>query len=195
MASADTGRGVGLGGPLLRRMSENWWLFLVRGILAIIFGIIALAWPGVTLLTFAILFGVYAIVDGITAIMAAIRGDGVMPRWWLILVGITGIVAGLIAIFWPDITVLLLITFIGAWAVVRGIFEIIGAISLRREIDNEWTLILGGVISVLFGVIVLIAPGGGALALAWLIGIVAIAAGVMFIGLAFRLRRHYRASA
>lgn len=192
MTQADMGP-IGLGGPLLRRMAENWWLFLLRGVLAILFGIAAIAWPGMTLLTLAIIFGVYAIIDGVMSLMAAVRGDGRMPRWWLTVVGIAGVLAGLIAIFWPDITVLLLITFMGAWFVIRGIFEIIGAFALRREIDNEWTLVLGGVVSVLFGLIILIAPGGGALALAWLIGTIAIVGGIMFIGLALRLRRHHNA--
>ncbi|MGD9738734.1 MAG: HdeD family acid-resistance protein [Bauldia sp.] len=184
---------TGLGGPLLRRMSENWWLFLVRGVLAIIFGVIAIAVPIATVITLAIIFGIYAIIDGVMALASAIRGDSKMPRWWLVIVGIAGIAAGILAIVWPDLTALLLITFIGAWAVVRGVFEIIGAIALRREIDNEWMLILGGVLSVLFGVFVLIAPGAGAIALAWLIGIAALLLGIMLVGLAFRLRRHHSA--
>lgn len=186
---------AGLGGPLLRRMSENWWLFLVRGILALIFGVVAIVVPIATVITLAIIFGVYAIIDGVMALASAVRGDSKMPRWWLIIVGLAGLVAGILAIVWPGITALLLIAFIGAWAVVRGVFEIIGAISLRREIDNEWMLILGGALSVLFGVFVLLAPGAGAIALAWLIGIAAILLGVTLCGLAFRLRRHHKAGA
>lgn len=176
-------------------MSENWWLFLIRGVLALIFGIVAIAVPIATVITLAIIFGIYAVIDGVMALASAIRGDSKMPRWWLIIVGLAGVAAGILAIVWPDLTALLLITFIGAWAVVRGIFEIIGAIALRREIDNEWMLILGGALSVLFGAFVLIAPGAGAIALAWLIGVAAILLGIMLCGLAFRLRRHHTAGA
>lgn len=191
MTQADIGQ-IGLRSPLLRRMAENWWLFLVRGIVAILFGVAAIALPGITLGTLVIFFGAYAIVDGVMSIAAAIRGDSRMPRWWLVVVGLSGIAAGLLAIVWPAITALLLLTFIGAWAVVRGLFEIIGAIALRREIDNEWMLIFGGLLSVLFGIFVLVAPGAGALALIWVIGIIAILIGVTLVGFAFRLRRHSR---
>jgi uncharacterized membrane protein HdeD (DUF308 family) len=176
--------------PLLTPLARNWGLIALRGVLAILFGIVCIAWPGVALTTFIWLFAVFALVDGVFSIGAAITGGSMMPRWWLAVVGIAGIAAGLIAAFNPGATALVLLTFIGAWSIVRGIFEIAGAIAVRKEIDNEWMLILGGAISVLFGLYVLIFPGEGALAILVVIGIWSIIAGVMMIGFAFRLRRH-----
>jgi len=175
---------------LLHALAKNWWLLLLRGIAAIIFGILAFAWPGITLLTLVILYGAYALVDGVLSIWAAIGGGSATPRWWLIVVGLLGIAAGLLTFFWPGITAFVLLMFIGAWALVHGIFEIIGAIRLRKEIDNEWMLILSGVLSVLFGAAMLIMPGAGALALIWVIGAYSIIFGVLFIGFAFRLKNH-----
>jgi len=175
---------------LLHALAKNWWLLLLRGIAAIIFGILAFAWPGITLLTLVILYGAYALVDGVLSIWAAIGGGGATPRWWLVVVGLLGIAAGLLTFFWPGITAFVLLMFIGAWALVHGIFEIIGAIRLRKEIDNEWMLILSGALSVLFGAAMLIMPGAGALALIWVIGAYSIIFGVLFIGFAFRLKNH-----
>jgi len=180
--------------PLLRELSKHWWLLLLRGIAAIAFGVLAFIWPGLTLLTLVILYGVFAIIDGVLALAAVFGRTGPdVPKWWLVLTGILGIGAGLIALFWPGITALVLIIFIGAWAIVRGIMEIIAAIQLRKEIEGEWLLILAGVLSVLFGLGVLLYPGAGAVALAWLIGIYAIAIGVVMIMLALRLRKHHAA--
>lgn len=194
MTTADANPPPLLRGALLRPLARNWWLILLRGLAAILFGILAFAWPSLTVLTFVVLFAVYAIVDGMMSLAAAARGDSRMPRWWLIIVGIAGLVAGAVAIFSPDVTALLLITFIGWWSIVRGAFEIAGAIALRREIDNEWMLIVAGALSILFGAIVVIFPGTGALALVWLIGSYAIVAGVMLVGLSLRLRNHLNAA-
>jgi uncharacterized membrane protein HdeD (DUF308 family) len=112
-----------------------------------------------------------------------------MPRWWLIAVGVAGIGAALLAVFMPEMTAMLLVTFIGLWALVKGLFEIVGAIAVRKEIDSEWMLIFGGALSVLFGLAAVIAPGAGALALLWLIGIYAILSGAMLIAFALRLRK------
>jgi uncharacterized membrane protein HdeD (DUF308 family) len=138
-----------------------------------------------------ILYGAFALIDGVLALAASFtsRSDTV-PRWWLVLTGILGIAAGLIAMFWPGITALVLIMFIGAWAIVRGVMEILAAIQLRKQIEGEWLLVLAGVLSVLFGLGVLIFPGTGALALIWLIAIYAIAIGIVMIMLALRLRAH-----
>jgi uncharacterized membrane protein HdeD (DUF308 family) len=180
--------------PLLHELSKHWWLLLLRGIAAVVFGVLAFIWPGLTLLTLVILYGAFAIVDGVLALAAVFGRTGPdVPKWWLVLTGVLDIGAGLIALFWPGITALVLIIFIGAWAIVRGIMEIVAAIQLRREIEGEWLLILAGVLSVLFGLGVLIYPGAGAVALAWLIGIYAIAIGVVMIMLAIRLRKHHTA--
>jgi uncharacterized membrane protein HdeD (DUF308 family) len=180
--------------PLLHALAKNWWLLLLRGIAAIIFGVLAFIWPGLTLLVLVILYGAYALVDGVLSLAAAVMGrGGPVPTWWLVVVGLLGIAAGILTFVWPGITALVLILFIGAWALVTGIFEIIGAIRLRKEIDDEWMLILSGVLSVLFGLGVMILPGAGALALIWVIAIYAIIFGVLMIALALRLRKHSQA--
>jgi uncharacterized membrane protein HdeD (DUF308 family) len=180
-----------LGRPMLHALADRWWLLLLRGIAAILFGILAFIWPGLTLVTLVLMFGAFALVDGAIVLGAAFSGAAKpVPTWWLILVGLLGIAAGIVTFLWPGMSAILLVVFIGAWAVAHGIFEIIGAIQLRKEIENEWMLILGGIISVIFGIIVLIAPGAGALALVWWIAIYSIVFGVMFVAFSLRLRNH-----
>jgi len=184
-----------VGGPLvapvlLHALAKNWWLLLLRGIAAVLFGVLALGWPGLTLLTLILLYGTFALVDGVVAIIAAVTGGAPAARWWLAIVGLLGIGVGALTFIWPGMTALILLFFIGGWALATGVFQIVGAIRLRKEIENEWLLILSGVISVLFGLGVLLYPGAGALALIWVIGAYAIIAGVLYIGLAFRLKKH-----
>jgi len=174
----------------LHALAKNWWLLLLRGIAGILFGVLAFIWPGITLLTLIIFYGAYALLDGIFAIAAAIRGGDMQSRWWLILIGVLGIAAGLLTFLWPGLTALVLTSFIGAWSLIHGIFEIVGAIKIRKEIDNEWWLILSGALSVLFGLALLIMPGAGALALIWIIGIYSIIFGGLLVGFALRLKKH-----
>jgi uncharacterized membrane protein HdeD (DUF308 family) len=176
--------------PLLRSLAENWWLLLLRGIAAVVFGVLAIFWPGITLLALAYLFAAYALVDGVFALGAAVFGHtgNMMPRWWLAIVGVIGIVAGLLAFAWPGLTALLLLLLIASWAIIIGVLEVVGAIYLRKEIEGEWWLIVSGLLSVAFGVILFARPGAGALGLIWVIGIYAILAGGSLIGLAYRLR-------
>jgi len=175
---------------MVHALAKNWWLLLLRGIAAIIFGVLAFAWPGLTLLTLILFYGAFALVDGVLAIIAAITGGAPAPRWWLAIIGLLGIAAGLLTFLMPGLSALVLLFFIAGWAIATGMFQIIGAIQLRKEIDNEWMLILSGVVSVLFGVIVLIAPGAGALGLIWAIAVYSIVFGISFVALAFRLRNH-----
>ena len=177
----------------LHVISRNWWLLLLRGVISILFGIAAFAWPGLTVLALALLFGAYALADGVLALIAAVSGgsDRSAPAWWLALVGVLGIAAGIIAFLWPGKTAFILVVMIGVWAVMIGIFEIIGAIRLRQEIDDEWWLIAAGILAVLFGLAILIAPGAGALALVWLIATYAILAGILMIAFSFRLKGHH----
>src|SRR3712207_6222285 len=130
--------------PMLHALARNWWLILLRGIGAVLFGVLAFVWPGVTLVTLMLLYGTYALVDGVLAIAAAIMGGSPAPRWWLAIVGLLGILAGLITLFMPGVTALLLLFFIAFWAIAIGVMQVIGAIRLRKEIDNEWMLIAGG---------------------------------------------------
>ena len=177
--------------PMLHALAKSWWLVLLRGIAAILFGLFAFAWPGLTLITLVLLYGAYALVDGAFALAAAFTGAAKpVPTWWLVLVGLFGIAAGLVTFLWPGITALVLIVFIGAWAIAHGIFEIVGAIKLRKEIDDEWLLIAAGALSVIFGLVVLVAPGAGALGLIWAIGSYAIVFGILLVGLSLRLRKH-----
>lgn len=175
---------------ILQALAKKWWLLLLRGIVAVLFGILAFAWPGLTLVTLVIFYGAYALVDGIVALAAAFGGGETTPRWWLAIVGIAGIAAGLVTFYWPGITALVLITLIGAWILAHGVMEIIGAIKLRNEIDNEWLLILSGLLSVVVGIVVLAQPGAGALALVWLIAGYAVAFGILMIALSLRLKSH-----
>lgn len=176
--------------PILAGLAKNWWLILLRGLCAILFGILTFAWPGVTLFTLVILYGAFAFADGILSLIASIRGGAPAPRWWLALVGILGIAVGILTVLWPGITGIVLLFFIAGWAIANGIMEIIGAIRLRKEIDDEWWLIASGVLSVLFGVMIALRPGAGALALVFVIGTFAIIYGVMLVAFAFRLRQH-----
>jgi uncharacterized membrane protein HdeD (DUF308 family) len=181
--------------PMLHALAKCWWLLLLRGVAGIAFGILAFLWPGLTLLTLVILYGAFALVDGVLSLIAAFTGSAKpVPTWWLVVVGLLGIAAGIVTFAWPGITAIVLVLLIGAWALVHGIFEIIGAIQLRKEIDNEWWLILSGVLSVIFGLIVLFLPGAGALGLIWGIAAYSIAFGIMFIGLALKLRKHSHAA-
>jgi uncharacterized membrane protein HdeD (DUF308 family) len=190
MVQVDRHAGIGLGATMVHALAKNWWLLFLRGIAAIIFGVLALAWPGMTLLTLILFYGAFTLIDGVLAIIAAITGGAPTPRWWLAIVGLLSIAAGLLAFLMPGLTAIVLLYFIAGWAIATGVFQTIGAIKLRKEIDNEWLLILGGIISVLFGVAMMVAPGAGALALVWVIGIYAVIIGVLLVALSIRLKKH-----
>jgi uncharacterized membrane protein HdeD (DUF308 family) len=175
---------------LVHALARYWWLILLRGIAAIGFGVLAFIWPGITLVTLILFWGAFTLIDGVLALAHAIMGGNMGSRWWLALIGVAGIAAGVLTFMWPGVTALILLWFIAAWAIVLGVFQIMGAIRLRREIDNEWTLILGGGLSVLFGLVLLVAPGAGALALIWVIGAFAIALGILLVMAALRLKKH-----
>lgn len=174
---------------MVSAFSRYWWLLVLRGVLAIIFGILALVLPGAAIFALVILFGVYALVDGVMAVIAATRGRDTNQRWWVLLLeGLAGIIAGIIALVWPGITAVALLFVIAFWAIVTGILEIAAAIRLRREINNEWALGLTGALSVILGIVLLVNPGAGALGLIWAIGIYAILFGVLMIYLGIRVR-------
>ncbi len=175
---------------LARVLCDNWWLFLLRGLAAIVVGVLAFIWPGITLITLVLFYGAFTLVDGVFSLVAAVRGGGVVPRWWLVLVGVLGVLVGIGTFAWPGLTALVLVFFVAGWGIATGIFQIIGAIQLRKEIDNEWLLILSGAASVLFGILLFAMPGPGALVLVWIFGIYAVVYGVLMIGFALRLRRH-----
>ena len=164
--------------PLLHALERNWWLLLLRGLAAILFGLLALIWPALTLTALILLYGAFALTDGLIALITAIRGGGLIPRSWLAFVGVLGIVTGVLTFLWPRLTALLLLYFIAGWAIAVGVAQIVGAIKLRKEIANDWLLITAGGLSVLFGVILFLAPSAGALALTFAIGMYAIVYGI-----------------
>src|SRR6476660_7266817 len=135
------------GRPMLHALARRWWLILLRGIVAILFGILAFVWPGITLVTMVLFWGAFMLIDGILALMNAIMGGNPGSRWWLALVGIAGIAAGILTFASPGAALVVLLAFIAAWAIVLGIFQIIGAIRMRKEIDNEWSIGLSGALS------------------------------------------------
>ena len=175
---------------MLHALEKNWWLFLLRGVVAILFGGLALTWPAITLVALTLVYGAYALADGILAIIAAIKGGSLAPRWWLALVGVVGILFGALTLLWPGITALILLFLIAGWSIASGVMQIVGAIRLRKEIPNEWLLVAGGVLSVLFGSVLFLFPGAGALGLVFTIGVFAIVYGVLLISFALRLRKH-----
>ena len=173
---------------MLEKISRNWWMFALRGVVAIIFGVVAFAQPEQALQALVLVFGAYAFVDGIFAMFAGIAARGYFERWWaMLLEGMAGIVIGLLTFLWPSITALVLLYFIAAWALITGIFEIVAAIQLRRVITGEWMLTLGGLFSILFGVLLFVSPVAGAVSVIWMIGIYAITFGILEIIFAFRL--------
>lgn len=176
---------------LLHALARNWWALLIRGIAAVIFGILALVWPGATWVAIAILFGAYAFVDGVFAIVAAVRAAESHERWWpLVIEGAIGLVIAGITFYDVGITILALYFTIAAWALLTGIMEIAAAIQLRKQLANEAWLILGGVLSILFAAFMWWRPIAGAVAVVWVIGFYAIVFGIMMIAFSLRLRSH-----
>jgi len=170
-------------------LSGLWWAIALRAAAAILLGVIAIFMPGPTLAAIVIVFGIYAIIDGILAIVAAVRGFRKKERWWpMLLEGLVGIAAGAIAIFWPGIGALALTYLVAAWALVTGAFEIAAAIRLRKVITGEWLLLIAGLLSIVLAVFVALYPGTGALLLVWWLGAYAFAYGVVSLVLALRLR-------
>lgn len=171
----------------LPSLTAYWWALLFRGIAAVLFGLAAIFWPGLTLFTLIVFFGAYTVVDGIFAIVTAIKGSG-SRRWLLLAEGVLGVLVGLIALFSPGMTALFFLYVIAAWAILTGVLKVVMSVWLRREIDNEWTMALSGVLWVLLGVVLAVLPGVGLLSLTWLIGVFALGAGVAFLVLAFKVR-------
>lgn len=178
---------------MLEILSRYWWAVALRGVVAVAFGIVAVIWPDVTLSVLVLLFGAYALVDGGISLTTALFGGrlGGRRRRWLVLEGVVGIVVGLVTFVWPSITAVALLWLIAAWAIGTGVLEIGTAVVLRRELTNEWLLVLSGVLSVAFGLFLAVRPREGALELVWVVGLYAIVFGVALVALARRLRQHH----
>jgi uncharacterized membrane protein HdeD (DUF308 family) len=175
--------------PALPAATGHWWALALRGVLAILFGLAALLRPGIALEALILLFGAYALVDGVFSIVGVFGGArGGMPRWLLLLEGIAGIVAGIVAFVLPVLTAFALYFLIIAWALVTGVAEISTAIRLRREIEGEWAMILSGALSILFAVVLLVSGAIGIFTLVWVIGVYAVVFGVLLLIAAFRVR-------
>jgi uncharacterized membrane protein HdeD (DUF308 family) len=175
---------------MIHELARNWGWVALRGAVAIIFGVLALAWPASAFAAIVLLFGAYAFVDGVFDLVALFRGQGKDRFWLLVLEALVGIGIGILTIARPAATALVLLYYVGIWAILTGIFELAAAIRLRKEITGEFWLGLAGVLSILFGVVLFAAPGPAALALTIWIGAYALIFGVMLLFLAFRLRRH-----
>jgi uncharacterized membrane protein HdeD (DUF308 family) len=164
-------------------------VLIVRGIVGVVVGIVAFLWPGITIAALVVIFGAYAIVDGITNLVLGFSRTGAHGRWAHVLQGVVGIAAGVLTFMWPAISALVLILFIGAWAIITGVFEIVAAIRLRQVITGEWMLVLSGIVSILFGVLVFAFPLAGAVGISWVLGVYAMLAGIILISLGVRLRK------
>jgi len=174
----------------VRSLAENWWAVALRGVVSILFGVLTLALPALTLAALVALFGAYALVDGVLAIVSAIRRRGETKQWWgLVFHGVAGIATGVVTLLWPGITALALLYVVAAWAIITGILEIVTAIRLRKAIEGEWLLALSGIASLGLGVLLALFPGPGALALVIWIGALALVSGALFLALGLRLRR------
>ena len=177
------------GEMMIEALKRNWWVLVIRGICGIVFGVIALAYPGLALATLVLLFGAWVLIDGVFRIVGATAGRASDPDWGFhLIIGILGVVVGFLTFRAPGITALVLIIYIAAWTLMVGAAEIAFAIKLRKEMKGEWFLILMGLASIIFAVLLLWNPGPGALALLWLIGSYAIVLGILAIFFGFRLR-------
>ena len=175
-------------GSLLRR---NWWLMLLRGLAAIGFGILVIAKPQISLQVLVYMFGIYVLVEGILGVAVAIQGRNEIGSWGVLLLwGLLGVAVGILAFSRPDLTALALLFYIALWAIATGVLEIAAAIRLREVLQNEWLLILAGIVSVAFGVWLVARPDAGALAVLWAIGIYAIVFGVLVVLFAFKIRSY-----
>jgi uncharacterized membrane protein HdeD (DUF308 family) len=182
---------------MLDLLGRNWWVLALRGIIAIAFGVLAFTQPQLTLRVIVTIFAAYLVADGVSLLASFIRGDPEARRsgWSVAVMGVLGIVVGIAAFVWPNITALTLLALVAFWAILTGIFQVIAAIRLRREIDGELLMALGGVLSIAFGAYLVLNPGDGLLSLVWLVGIWAVIFGVTHLVLAFRIRKvHHEAA-
>ena len=175
---------------MLNMLAKNWWLVEIRGVAAIAFGVLAFLWPGITLLILVTLFAAYMLIDGVALLVSLRRAEPATAghRLAVGLMGILGVAVGIATIFWPGITALALLYLVAFWAITLGLTQVIAAIRLRREISGELWFVVGGLLTVVFGVIILLFPGTGLLSLVWIVGAWAIVFGITNLILAWRLR-------
>ncbi|WP_052732473.1 HdeD family acid-resistance protein [Hymenobacter terrenus] len=175
---------------MLSVLHTNWWVLALRGLAAVIFGLLTFLMPALTLLMLVSWFGIYCLINGILTLITAFRRSRGQPRWWaLILEGVAGVLTGVLTLLWPGVTSLLLLYLVALWAIVTGFLQIGTAIRLRKQLTGEGILILGGLLSVVFGLVLLFSPVTGALVVTWWIGAYIFVIGITLSILAFRLRR------
>ncbi len=163
---------------MIAELSKNWWLFLVRGLFAIVFGVLAFIRPAQVGLALVLMFGVYALLDGIFTTVAGVEFRPIFTHWWVVVLeGVVGIVVGMLTFIWPGPAAHFLLYLIATWAVVTGILEIFAAIRFRLFIPGEWAMILAGVLSILFGAMLFVFPSAGLVGMVWTIGVYAISFG------------------
>ncbi len=173
---------------MLASFARNWWVIALRGLVAILFGIIALVSPQSTILALVLVFAAFAMADGILTMFAGLETHKEDDRWWvMVLGGLVEIVLAVLVVIWPQITAVVFVYLIAAWAIITGVAEIVAAIELRGVLPNEWLMLLSGILSVVFGVMLIVYPAAGAVSLVWLVGLYAMVAGIMDIVFAFRL--------
>ncbi len=174
---------------MLDLVTRDWWVFAVRGIAAIVFGILAFILPETTLTVLVFLFGAYVLVDGVSLLVALARGEAIARRhaWAVAIMGVIGIVAGIATFAWPGLTALSLLYIVAVWSIAMGVFQVLAATALRRELDGEFWMALGGVVSIVFGTFLIVSPVEGLVSLVWLVGIWSLIFGVSSLGLAHRL--------
>lgn len=181
---------------LVATLSRNWWMLTLRGVFAILFGVLTWLQPGISLKVLILTFGVYAFADGVIGAWSAISGRRTESHWWAwLLWALVSVLAGIFTFISPEITAMALLFYIGFWAIASGVMEIVTGIRLRKAIKGEWLLMVGGLASVLFGVIILTRPAVGALAMMWLIALYAVVFGIILVMLGGKLRRHAAGSA
>lgn len=174
---------------MIETLIRNWGWIALRGVFAIAFGVLTLFYPGITLASLVILYGAFAFTDGLFTVISSVANRRGQPRWVALLFsGLVGMAAGVVTFFWPGITAIALLAIVASWAIVTGVIEIVAAVRLRKAIEGEWLLAIAGLMGIAFGVLLVLNPGAGALAVALYIGAYASVSGVMLITLAFRLR-------
>lgn len=174
---------------MLGILSDYWWAIALRGLAAVLFGVLTLIWPGLTLVLLVALFGAYVLVDGVLAVIAGIRSSDNNQRWWMLLLeGLAGIAVGVLAFIFPGDTLTALAWLAGGWALVTGILEIATAIRLRKEIEGEWAMVLMGILSILLAVVLVVFPAAALTAFVWVLAAYAIIFGILLIVLGFRVR-------
>lgn len=177
--------------PFRSLVTQIWWIVLIRGILAVLFGIVALVWPDITVWALVVVFGIYAIVDGIVLGAHAVRDRTSVDGWgWWLATAVVSVLAGVVALVWPGATALVLLYIIAFYAIFFGIAGAVGAMRFRKVPESGWMWsFVAGILAILFGIVLLIFPGSGITGLIWLLGLYAILFGILLIAVAFQARK------